>query len=169
VDDVLADELPRWRESAEGAGVDLAVGAFEEVQARFDPALRRRLLALLLDNAVRYSSSGGTITVDLQREAGDVLLRIEDEGIGIAPEEREAVFERFHRTAAARAHRPYGSGLGLALARWIVQRHGGTIRAVSRADGGRGAAFVARLPIVVDGTHRRRDPGDAVGRLPGAA
>jgi signal transduction histidine kinase len=169
LDDALSDEIARWREAAEVAGMRVVLGPFVEVPARFDAALMRRLLALLLDNAVRYGASGDTITVSLTREAQTARLRVDDEGIGIAPAEREAVFSRFHRTSAARAHRADGSGLGLALARWIVQRHGGTIRAESRADGRAGASLVVELPVVGEATHAGRGRGDAVGLLPGAA
>ena len=170
LDDALTDEFARWREEASAAGVTLALGTFDEVWAHFDALLLRRLLGLLLDNAVRYTPAGGVVTVTLQADQGDAVLRVEDQGIGIAPEEREAVFERFHRTAAARAHRPDGSGLGLALARWIVTRHGGTITAASRADGGPGVAFVVRMPIVAppaggEVAHAR----DGIGRLPRAS
>ena len=169
LDDALSDEIARWREAAEVAGMRVVLGSFDEVPARFDAALIRRLLALLLDNAVRYGASGDTITVSLTREAQTARLRVDDEGIGIAPAEREAVFARFHRTSAARAHRADGSGLGLALAQWIVQRHGGTIRAESRADGRAGASLVVELPVVGEATHAGRGRGDAVGLLPGAA
>ncbi len=147
LDDVLADELPRWRETAEAAGIRVELGAFDEVPARFDAALARHLLGLLLDNAIHYAPSGSTVTVHLGTVASDVHLIVEDQGIGIPPSAREAVFERFHRTPEARAHRADGSGLGLALARWIVERHGGVIRATDRTDGGPGARLVAMWPL----------------------
>jgi two-component system OmpR family sensor kinase len=146
LDDTLSDELTRWREQAVAAGMRVVLGAFHEVPAQYDAALMRRLLALLLDNAIRYGGAGDTITVSLTREDRLATLRVEDEGIGIAPEERELVFARFHRSSAAREHCADGSGLGLALAHWIVQRHGGTIRAESRADGRPGVGLVVTLP-----------------------
>jgi signal transduction histidine kinase len=169
LDDTLSDELPRWRESAAMAGQRVVLGAFEETPARCDPALLRRLLALLLDNAIRYGHAGGTITVSLTRSERVATLRVEDEGIGIAPGEREAVFGRFHRSVGGRAHRADGSGLGLALARWIVQQHGGTIHAESRVDGHAGVAFVVALPIVGESAEGGRGGGQPVRLLPGAA
>ncbi len=169
LDDVFSDELAHWRETADAAGVRVALGRFEEVRAHFDATLLRRLLALLLDNAVRYSASGTTVTVHLVPAGNEAVLTVEDEGIGIAPADRDAVFARFHRAENARAHRADGSGLGLALARWIVQRHGGTIEAASRADGGPGVAFVVRLPVVAARADAPADVGDAVGRLPRAS
>lgn len=166
LDDTLSDELPRWRETAEAAGVQLFLGTFDEVRARFDAVLMRRLLALLLDNAIRYSAAGTVITVHLDAHGSQVRLRVEDQGIGIPLAEREAVFARFHRTDRARAHRADGSGLGLALARWIVLRHGGTIRAASRADGGDGVAIVVELPIGAASRELVVERGEPVGSLP---
>ncbi len=146
VDDVLTDELPRWRESAAAAGITVALGSFDEVPATFDAAVLRRLLGLLLDNAIHYSPSGSIVTIHLSRSDQHVHLTVEDQGIGIAERERGTVFDRFHRSANARAHRADGSGLGLALARWIVQQHDGDMLAVDRQDGGPGIAIVAVWP-----------------------
>jgi two-component system, OmpR family, sensor kinase len=187
LDDALADELPRWRESAAQAGVTVSVDSFDEVRAKFDAALMRRLLALLLDNAIRYTPAPGQVTVSLRAvhdaSHARAVLEVSDTGIGVGADDREAVFERFHRTADARAHRPDGSGLGLALARWIVQRHGGTIALTSRADGTRGTRVLVELPrLVAPHQVTAREvatreiapavvPGadEAIRRLPGAA
>ena len=172
LDDALMEELPRWRETATQAGVALAVETFDEVWARFDASLMRRLLALLLDNAIRYTPSGGQVQVHLDRVAAGphpmAELRVCDTGIGVPEAEREAVFARFHRAADARAWRPDGSGLGLSLAQWIVTRHGGTIGLTSRPDGARGTVVLVRLPCLapLDAEAGRRE---AVGGLPGAA
>ncbi len=149
VDDVVSEELPRWQESANAAGMTIALGEFEEVAAVFDASLVRRLIALLLDNAVNYGSAGDTITVHCTAREHQVRLMVEDEGIGIPVAERGAVFARFHRTAVARAHRADGSGLGLALAQWIVEQHGGSISATDRADGRPGVAMIASWPTEV--------------------
>lgn len=156
VDDVITDELPRWRESAAQAGITITLGAFDEVVACFDATLLRRLLGLLLDNAIHYSPTGSIVLVQLTQEGHEVSLIVEDHGIGIAEHEREAVFNRFHRSASARLHRADGSGLGLALARWIVQQHGGAIRATSRRDGLAGTAIVATWPVRPPGSQSAR-------------
>ena len=147
VDDVVADELPRWRESAALAGVTVELGDFEEVRARFDQTLVRRLVGLLLDNAIHYSPAGGVVTVHVRRAGEAVRLAVEDRGIGIPAAEREAVFARFYRTADARARRGDGSGIGLSLAQWIVAQHQGRISAEDRADGATGVALVAEWPV----------------------
>lgn len=172
LDDALLEELPRWQETATQAGVSLTVETFDEVRARFDASLMRRLLALLLDNAVRYTPSGGQVQVHLETVTDGTrpmaVLRVCDTGIGVPEQEREAVFARFHRAAGARAWRPDGSGLGLSLAQWIVTRHGGTIGITSRPDGAHGTVVLVRVPCL---TPTSADAGrrDAVGGLPGAA
>jgi two-component system, OmpR family, sensor kinase len=147
LDDVLSDELPRWKETAAEAGVQVELGTFEEVRARFDESLMRRLLGLLLDNAIHYSPAGTRVTVHLRSTDKHATLVVEDRGIGIPPEERTAVFRRFHRASAARARRAEGSGLGLSLASWIVAQHHGTIVARDRSDGANGVAIVVQVPL----------------------
>jgi signal transduction histidine kinase len=100
-----------------------------------------RLLNNLLDNAERHATSAVTVTLTL--EAGVVTLEVRDDGEGIAPEHREAIFQRFTRLEASRARDPGGTGLGLPIARQIAQAHGGTLTA---QDSPRGARFVLRLP-----------------------
>ncbi|GAC1475061.1 MAG: HAMP domain-containing sensor histidine kinase [Candidatus Dormibacteraceae bacterium] len=101
----------------------------------------RQLLWILLDNALRHARS--RISVKLWIERGWARLGVADDGAGIAPEERERVFERFYR--ADRARTGHGAGLGLSIARWIVEQHRGRILAGEAAGGG-GAIYVD-LPL----------------------
>ncbi|GAA4239534.1 hypothetical protein GCM10022254_60030 [Actinomadura meridiana] len=101
-----------------------------------------RLLGNLLDNAERYADS--SITVEVTRKDGHALLTITDDGAGIAPGDRERVFERFTRLDTARSRDAGGTGLGLAIAREIAQAHGGTLRVEPHSPGAR---FVLRLPL----------------------
>jgi two-component system, OmpR family, sensor histidine kinase CiaH len=106
-----------------------------------DPVRLRQLVTILVDNAIRHSPSGTTVTVHVQPEAGSALLEVEDQGPGIKPENMELIFERFWRADDAPAG---GTGLGLAIAKWIVEQHHGAIGAENRPEGG--ARFWARLP-----------------------
>ena len=105
-----------------------------------------RVLENLIDNAISFSPPGGLVEIAATRDGGMVALRVEDEGPGVDPSEREAIFNRFHSI------RPEGeafgrhSGLGLAIAKAIVEGHGGTIEVVDRDDAASGARFVLRLP-----------------------
>ncbi|MGW4959839.1 sensor histidine kinase [Nonomuraea sp. NPDC004186] len=100
-----------------------------------------RLLNNLLDNAERHATSAVTVTLTL--DAGVVSLEVSDDGEGIAPEQREVIFQRFIRLEASRVRDPGGTGLGLPIARQIAQAHGGTPTA---QDSPRGGRFVLRLP-----------------------
>ncbi|NAS25699.1 HAMP domain-containing protein [Herbidospora sp. NEAU-GS84] len=103
-----------------------------------------RLLNNLLDNAERHAVS--QITVSLTRKDGQVVLEVGDDGEGIAPDQREAVFQRFTRLEASRVKDPGGTGLGLSIARQLAQAHGGTLTA---EDSDRGARLVLSLPALV--------------------
>lgn len=101
----------------------------------------------LIDNAVSFSPPGGTITVTLRREARHVEFSVADEGPGIPEENRESVFERFYSERPATEAFGLHSGLGLSIARQIVQSLGGSIQAGPRDDGRPGACMVVRLPL----------------------
>lgn len=109
-----------------------------------DEARLRRVMDNLLGNAVKYAPDGGLIEVGGQAGAGEVTVFVRDEGAGINPDEQEQVFERFYRVQDSRARQTQGTGLGLYLARAIVEAHGGTIGVESRP--GRGATFHFTLP-----------------------
>lgn len=127
LDDLVTDELHRWHVDAERAGITLRCDVLHEAPITGDETLLRRLIGILLDNAIRYGRSGGTVDVAVTAFPDVVRLEVLDDGIGISPEERERVAERFFRGARARAHRSDGSGLGLAIASWIVQQHHGAL------------------------------------------
>jgi len=110
----------------------------------WDAARIERVLDNLIGNAVKYSPEGGPITVGLAVDLDWAVLSVRDEGIGVPADDRERIFEQFHRAANAAEHFP-GTGLGLFSVRQIVQAHGGTIHVESPA--GRGSTFVVRLPV----------------------
>ncbi|GAA1021387.1 hypothetical protein Aple_060400 [Acrocarpospora pleiomorpha] len=108
-----------------------------------DPALLAQVLANLLDNAVRHSPPGGTVRLEGRAAGSGVQLIVHDEGPGIPASERTRVFERFSRLDAGRAADAGGAGLGLAIAKEIVELHQGTIRVI---DHPRGCHMLVRLP-----------------------
>jgi signal transduction histidine kinase len=145
LDDVIADELPRWQPEAQRRRMTLDYSALEESPVVGDAALLPRLVSILVDNAIRYGHEGGTVRVRVHPEDGAVWLDVEDGGIGIPAHERARIFDRFFRGDAARLKRPDGSGLGLAIAAWIVRQHRGTIAATAGPQGG--TLMQVRLPL----------------------
>lgn len=109
-----------------------------------DRTLLRQVLVNLLHNAIRHSPEGGSITVEIAPKDGLVECSVRDVGPGIPPEHRKRVFERFYRVDDARTRSSGGAGLGLALARSVVELHAGTIELVDHE--GPGAWFCMRLP-----------------------
>ncbi len=114
-----------------------------------DEARLRRVMDNLLGNAVKYAPEGGLIEVGGQANAAAVTVFVRDEGVGISADEQEQIFERFHRVNNTLGQRTQGTGLGLYLARSIVEAHGGTIGVESRP--GRGATFHFTLPRTTPG------------------
>ncbi len=106
-----------------------------------------RVFENLFDNAVSFSPDNGLITVSTAVGEGDLVIRVEDEGPGVPPESREAVFRRFQSIRPENEEFGKHSGLGLAIARTIVEGHQGTIAVESREDRLSGARFVVRLPL----------------------
>jgi signal transduction histidine kinase len=122
--------------------VPLEIAASTEAcWAKADPAACARVVRILIDNALRYAPAGRPIRVSAVREQRTVIVRVADEGPGVAEEEREHIFERFHRGKASSVES--GFGLGLAIGRELAERMGGTLRLENRETG---ACFVLTLP-----------------------
>ena len=139
----VADFVPL----AEAAGIDLGIESADAIRMVGDADALRRLFGNLLDNAVRYTPAGGRVDVAVALAAGvpaRAVVTVTDTGPGIPPEERERVFDRFHRVPGTTGT---GSGLGLALARSIARRHGGEVL-LEDGPGGHGLRAVLRLPAV---------------------
>jgi signal transduction histidine kinase len=122
--------VDEWRTQAEIRDIHVE-GAVEPASLELDADEHRlhQVLANLVANAVRHSPRGGRVIVRATAVNGLARLEVSDEGPGIPPEEAERVFERFYRSDQARSSKDGGSGLGLSIARWIVDLHGGRIRA----------------------------------------
>jgi signal transduction histidine kinase len=108
-----------------------------------DPQLRR-LLLLLVDNAVKYTPAGGRITVSVGMELSGATVTVRDTGIGIPDSALPHVFERFYRVDESRNREAGGAGLGLSIAQWIAERHHARLEAESTV--GHGSAFRVRFP-----------------------
>jgi heavy metal sensor kinase len=114
------------------------------VLVRADSIAIDRLLLILVDNAVKYTPQGGRCEISLSRSNREAHITVKDSGVGIDIRELETIFERFHRADKTRSREIGGAGLGLAIARWIANVHGGSITAESTV--GLGSSFHVRLP-----------------------
>jgi signal transduction histidine kinase len=110
-----------------------------------DPQRLLQVLGNLFDNALRHSDPGGSVRIRAAAQGHSVVISVVDRGSGIAPQHLERVFERFYRTDSARARDQGGAGIGLAIAKAIVEAHGGTISVTSPGIGA-GATFTIALP-----------------------
>lgn len=127
---------------AEECGVTLSVGG-QAPPVRGDADLLYRAFANLIENAVKYNHPGGAVTVTLGREGREVSVTVKDDGPGIPANALPHIFEPFYRADPSRSQQIPGSGLGLAVVRLIVERHGGEIQVQSRP--GAGSAFKVLL------------------------
>jgi signal transduction histidine kinase len=118
-----------------------------DVVAEADPERIHQVLFNLVDNAVRFTPPGGEIVVAASERDGRVQIGVADTGVGIAPDHLPRVFERFYRVDASRSRDDGGTGIGLAIARSIVEAHGGRI--VAESDPGHGSTFTFDLPAAV--------------------
>lgn len=114
------------------------------VRLNADPDRIREMLVILIDNAIRHTGRGGTITVRAAAAGNSAVLSVSDTGEGIPPEHLGRIFDRFYRVDRARARERGSAGLGLSIAKWIAEAHGGRITVESTPGGG--TTFTIRLP-----------------------
>jgi heavy metal sensor kinase len=132
-----------WRVSMQHAFLEFHVEASEGMFILAEPLGIRRLLSILLENACRYTLPGGAVTLRAEPEDDSVVLSVRDTGIGIAAEHLPKIFDRFYRIVQPHEPVQNGSGLGLALAKWIAEKHGVSIEVKSRP--GSGSTFSLKL------------------------
>ncbi len=150
LDPFLDSVLAHASASARECQVTVCRGALAppDVQLLADEDRLRELLDNLLENAIKFSPVGGVVEVGARQENGWMTIEVADEGPGIAPDDRERIFERFYQTPEGRAVPARGVGLGLTICREIAQAHRGAIRVLGRE--GLGSVFALDLPLAVD-------------------
>jgi len=147
LDELVKRVVGDFSGQAEAKGIDLGVETCPAVTVPGQAEGLRMLIGNLVDNALRYTPSGGRVDLRLEPQAGHVRLSVRDTGPGIPAEERERVFDRFYRLSSADIP---GSGLGLAIVRQITDLHGGEV-ALQEAPGG-GLLAVVSLPTTAETT-----------------
>lgn len=139
--------VERFRLQAESRDIALELNVLDKVKLLGDRDLLDRVLDNLVSNALKYTSAGGMIHIDARKISNQLLkITIRDTGTGIPPEDLPHVFERFYRVDKGRSRRLGGSGLGLALAREIIERHGGRISIASEIH--QGTEVTVILPVL---------------------
>ena len=129
-------------EQAEARNITVQTELEPGVTVQGDETLLMRLLINLTENAIRYGRPGGQVKLTLRRQDGEAVGTVEDDGIGIAPEDLDKIWQRFWQADPARSGG--GAGLGLSMVRWIAQAHGG--RVTVQSEPGKGSIFTFFLP-----------------------
>lgn len=144
IDHVVALAIDQNRVAADRHDIRLVSGGDAGTEVYGDEALLAVAVNNLVSNAIQYSPNGSRVGIGVSSADGVIEIAVTDQGIGIAEDERERVFERFFRTDPARSRHTGGSGLGLSIVKHVVQNHGGDVRVWSQH--GHGSTFTIRLP-----------------------
>ncbi len=129
--------------------LEIRLGHEDQALVWGDAERLRQILLNLADNAIKYTPTGGVITLSLQNEDGWVAIAVSDTGIGIHPDSQAHIFDRFYRTDKARSREFGGSGLGLSIVQWIAQAHNGRVTVESETQ--KGSTFTLWLPEYQEG------------------
>ena len=155
VGDLFQKVVGNWNDAMKRAMLDFNVEIKgEDLALLGDRHLLPRLLSILLENACKYTPPGGSVKLCAAVVGSRIVISVVDSGIGIDPGQKPRIFDRFYRATNAGNHAPAGSGLGLALAKWIADRHGTEL--IVESEPGRGSCFsvsLGRTHIAFHATH----------------
>jgi signal transduction histidine kinase len=143
--EMLQEAYVRGRTMAEAKGLSLVADVRKPLWINGNTESIQRLLLIIIDNAVKYTSAGGKVSLAASAEDHYAIVKVADTGVGISEEDLPHVFERFYRADKARNRTERGTGLGLAIAKWIIEAHEGSI--VCRSKVGAGSTFEIRIPL----------------------
>jgi len=144
LDEVVLEAFHQARRMTTGQTIVLK--PFEPICVEGDEDQLKQLLLILLDNALKYVPADGQVTLELKRLDKEAQIIVSDTGVGIPATDLPHVFERFYRADPARSRDPGGTGLGLPIARWITEQHGGRIEIAS--EPGQGTTITVQLPLL---------------------
>ncbi len=142
---VLADIVEDVRILGAEKNIRVEVNRLDPLVVEGDRNRLRQLFLTILDNAVKYTPDHGSINISLERRNGSAVVKIQDSGIGIPQRELPRIFQRFYRVPQTQNKMIRGSGLGLSIAKWIVEAHHGTIEVTSKTQ--KGSTFIVTLPL----------------------
>ncbi len=146
LEEVVRPILSSFEPQAAHKGIELELVTLRPVRVEADPDRLSQVFVNLVDNALRHTTSGGRVKIELDAHGSDAFVRVRDTGEGIPYRDLPHIFERFYVVDRSRTRESGGAGLGLAIVKGIVDAHGGAISAESML--GRGTAFTIRLPIM---------------------
>jgi len=156
---VVASSIDLFHEKAQAKRIDVSVHLAEDSgMVLADVEGVGMIVRNLVDNAIKYTGSGGRVSITTRREANQLVMEVADTGGGIPPEDLTRIFERFYRVDKARSRELGGTGLGLSIVKHLVQRFGGTVSVRSRLN--EGSVFTVSLPRVADSA-----PGSSLHRF----
>ncbi len=157
LDDLVRSVADDARPLAQSRGLELRYdNVTEPVTVQGDPERLRQLLLLLLDNSFKYTPQGGSVVVSLERDTTEVRLAVADTGSGIAEEHLPHLFDRFYRADLARGRDIEGAGLGLSIAKALIEAHDGSINVDSIVE--QGTKVEVRLPMAERGVRAPEPP-----------
>lgn len=142
LDTVISEVYREGRVLVKDQAITLTIGDFEPVRISGDSDRLKQLFLNLVSNAIKFTSPGGTITIDLRRTPTHAVVEVTDTGIGIADENLKHIFDRFYQAEPSR--KGEGAGLGLSIAKWIAEAHHGAISVTSEL--GSGTTFTVQIP-----------------------
>lgn len=144
ISEVFENVFEQFKDLEELNGISLLSDIQTNLVLIADKARLHQLSVILLDNAFKYTQAGGQVQINCFQANKNVIVTVQDTGIGISPENLPRIFDRFFRADKARSRESGGTGLGLAIAKWIVEKHGGKINVESEL--GKGTKFTVSIP-----------------------
>jgi heavy metal sensor kinase len=146
LDNLLSNLYDLFKVLADQKNITFTTSPIEKVEIQGDKTKLQQLFSNLIDNAIKYTPSGGAINLSLKKHSTQVEAIVSDSGIGIAENELPYIFDRFYRVEKSRSKATGGTGLGLSICHWIVKAHQGEIKAKSTP--GKGSSFTIILPLM---------------------
>jgi heavy metal sensor kinase len=148
LDTVVTEIYREAQVLAKDRDLKIVMARFEPARIQGNPDRIKQLLLNLVSNAIKFTPDGGQVTLSLWQDEGEAVVQVSDTGVGIGPEDLEHIFDRFYQADSSRTRKDInsGSGLGLSIAKWIAEAHGGTLAAESEL--GQGTTFTLRVPLM---------------------
>lgn len=147
LNEILTELCEQLSIFAESKNVELHYENLKEVEVNADPLRLRQVFTNIIENAIKYNKEGGKVFVSIGEDEHNVIVKVEDTGIGIKKEDMNRIFDRFYRADKSRKRDVGGAGLGLSICKWIIESHGGYIKVES--EYGKGSIFSIYLPKLI--------------------